>query len=854
MGVIFHIFYQFSNAPPMLLTRISLAMAQIILQVLPQSPGILDELFALVPSIPVDSGYLNGLFTLLRVLPEELDVSLFPLERIERIRHMLASKSSTIWNLVYPFLTTQNGNDERSRLALLCLSGWPMDLSVQEHMSVMAVVFQCIEHYDVLLTDAVQYIMKVLPTCTQRRYRELKIYCMGRMVGLEGRYREVCSRDELDLVYALVLLFGSSAEYLGDVLLTTGGVELAFFLTRVCAYKEYKVVELAFNFWYDASDILLRSEGEGQQHNEEEYIPAFTQLVTVLRDQCVRPVEYQEQSEERRTLFTHFRSEVCDTISYVYAFLGDLCHLKLIQLMKQSLKSGRYEDTEATLYCFLGTCEALEEQEGKCVPQILALFPALSQDIHTQRTMVRVLGELAAWISLHPQYLPPALHVIQGALTNPNLIMEASSALKSLALYDIQILHAHVIPLLNVITPLVQSFDLDYRVRASLMVVGAQVVYLLGGDSESQVSFESLVSPSVHRVRQLLQVPLNVTNRTLLLNELQILGDACMLLQPPTNEPNPPSSSSLQRVPPLLSSFQHLYPLLPLCVLHVQYDYTMVSAVCRILKHALGNLNRNYFAPFLTPMLEFMYRMYVQVPHEDLLKVFSISLAVFRTVDGELNGNEGAPEEHWVTSLFGEALGQFMTLTFNRILKHGSHTPLILKHFFEFLSQALRFSPHSLLTTEVRTGEILDVTLQAARRIDYRLSSIALLGFIQNVLNCHIPFVQVAIHSRMDAITEFLIYGLCTNDVSRLLIANYIHVLAFVRRVYPNRLKVSLLQSQHNTGDRFPAPYASELYTTFIKCFFTWPDSEFPVHCETFGLMCRDLNLKYAPVDMTPFF
>ncbi|CAG0914618.1 unnamed protein product [Notodromas monacha] len=208
----------------------------------------------------------------------------------------------------------------------------------------------------------------------------------------------------------------------------------------------------AFGFWYNLQDALssfswpYSSPGDDECQRRKEscealLAPIQRSLVEVLlRKSCYAP-DYDTWADDERESFRCYRQDIGDALVQCFEALG----VELVRLLEAALMAGAarlqasngqdWAPLEAAVHAYGHVAECLcRPQCDGIVPAVLLCLPCLvsSNNRHLLCSLFTMLGALAEWLELNPEFLPAVVHVLLPALAVPELATPASLAIKAI--------------------------------------------------------------------------------------------------------------------------------------------------------------------------------------------------------------------------------------------------------------------------------------------------------------------------------------------------------------------------------------------------------------------------------------
>ncbi|KAI9244489.1 armadillo-type protein [Phascolomyces articulosus] len=249
--------------------------------------------------------------------------------------------------------------------------------------------------------------------------------------------------DEVGILLAKLLTgFGETfTEYISDHLAAPSMIALLNMIMQLTDFPGYfptdqEVSEIPLNFWYVLQETLF----------DDGIIP-IRQQVSIVTDADDDVVVDRATTHSEHIAWIR---QCGETAMAVYRELVSVMKRKAAfpeDSIWQSWPKGApilapgliykisilfFQDLEATMFCLKSICEEIPPDENTYIreffgPKVLGRLPT-NGDFRLQNTTLLLMGSLAEWLKLHPEFLPPVMNYIVPCLSVPRLSMSAASA------------------------------------------------------------------------------------------------------------------------------------------------------------------------------------------------------------------------------------------------------------------------------------------------------------------------------------------------------------------------------------------------------------------------------------------
>jgi len=455
------------QGPKIVLTRICVAMSGFIIHSAPdhwQDP-ISDIINMFSPHLQGSTPNLRSLtllLELLTVIPEEFQTLILSSTRRSAVRHTFAAGL----NRVLPFLLNvishhsqqQDGNFEAVLQACKCVKAWVQFGVPMESCDVIVdTLLSCVN--DEELQDTVlEALSSLVSHPDTHKYPHTLMDVLKKLLPLDRVMHQYMSEGSYEMclpVLSLFITFGESHSRLlidwstsssegRDVVLRLVTAILAASSCHAQFPTQETISEMPFGFWYILQDDIIACEPEQYQKCVSLFGPVYTALVNAMLAKSMLDPKDDEWTADQREQLRCYRTDIADTIMYSFNILRDGLLHSLLQHLDHSIKAclvnpAAWPPLEACLHAWYAVAESLadseEEEANPLLSMFLAKLPVIPFHNNTRviSTALDCIGGFSDWLAMHPHLLPHVTPIVTSALTNPELSLAATMALKDIS-------------------------------------------------------------------------------------------------------------------------------------------------------------------------------------------------------------------------------------------------------------------------------------------------------------------------------------------------------------------------------------------------------------------------------------
>uniref|UniRef100_A0A0K0D388 Xpo1 domain-containing protein n=1 Tax=Angiostrongylus cantonensis TaxID=6313 RepID=A0A0K0D388_ANGCA len=314
------------------------------------------------------------LLTLLRVFPEEVQLSKVGENRRNEIRNELACSGTSS-----QVLESYSNDHDMIKKVLLCLSAYLQNPALStDHLAtspLLTNVFQILAAPNApnpLHDAATECIVSALIRAEDHGAHQALAKCLQSSIyQLHGAFNNAVAVEDMDKLQNFARIFVELAESLLEKIVNEGSVDpnsmgsmyTLELLLLLAGHHDYSVifqlVEMTFNIWYRISEGLFSFE-------DDQHIEKFKPYVIRYLDALYRHCRYDTEEEgipDRDGDFADFRLKVCLNVGFFFVqnfvfinialsflFFLKCLHLKMHSMLVGCSQNGTWDETEAALF------------------------------------------------------------------------------------------------------------------------------------------------------------------------------------------------------------------------------------------------------------------------------------------------------------------------------------------------------------------------------------------------------------------------------------------------------------------------------------------------------------------------
>lgn len=475
------------DTAPVIVTQLSLAMADLALQMATWKTPVLD----LITRFSSSTVHIPVLLEVLTVLPEEVNSRSMRLgaNRRNEVIESFAQVCSQVTQLLDACSTPGPGGSDprRNTRVFRCLGSW---FSVGALPSDQPTLHKLLGYVTDALTDpttsstvhdtASDCICNALMLIGDTVKPDMLSQVLIRNVySLVDAYHMSVAQEDQDRSINYCRIFTELAESLLDEIIRTPGEGLGDFRTLdlllMClGHYDYEVAEITFNFWYRMSEVVYKEDNDSLNACFERHIQL---LIVALCRHCQLDPDKEGVPDEQDD-FGEFRMRVSDLIKDVIFIVGSSkCFRQMFENLKNQGPTATWETTEASLFVMTAVAKSVLPEEDLVVPQVVNAILQLSPETHVavRHTSIQLLGELCEWVEKHPNYLNPVLNFLMQGLQHRPLASAAAAALQNIC----ATCRTQMVDHFNVLVQIVRAADtLAVSAEASVGLLKGTVLVL----------------------------------------------------------------------------------------------------------------------------------------------------------------------------------------------------------------------------------------------------------------------------------------------------------------------------------------------------------------------------------------
>ncbi|XP_060584457.1 importin-13-like, partial [Ruditapes philippinarum] len=466
----------------------------------------------------------NVLLEIFTVLPEEFYSMNLTNSRRSELRFELTQNMTKILALLTNLMSPNSPSDVYEH-ALKCFGSWvDFGIPMNEAEQIIIQVFQSLNSPH-LYDSAVDTLVKVFSHPDSHRFPYTIQKLLPLVLQLQGMLNSATNDHDMDTCHGITQIVVSLAENHTKLIIDSASgddenkksdIQKLISLVLSCSSipGHYPVDEtcssMTFTFWYILQDNLQDLDSDKYQLLLPMFQPVYLGLIENLLIKVQFPTEevYETWSAEEKEQFRCYRQDIGDTMMYAYSILrepllGYLCNA-LASLVKTDKELNvRWELMEAIFFLFNSVAESVDLEEGIYLPSVLELLPKLPfTNVKFISTVLYMLGSFGEWMNCHPQSLPCAIPLLLQGLSNPEVAMAATMALKDVTRETLEHIQPYVPQILQACQAALERGNLKSRENIRIMSCIGQVLSVLPYN-DIMGHLDPILTPLIQELEQL---------------------------------------------------------------------------------------------------------------------------------------------------------------------------------------------------------------------------------------------------------------------------------------------------------------------------------------------------------------
>ncbi|XP_077062460.1 importin-13 isoform X2 [Siphateles boraxobius] len=808
---------QFASGPKMVLTRLCVALASLILHVLPETwPTAVPDLlcaFQTGEGVTEADGQARclALLEILCVLPEELQSSRIAASRHSQLRSVLAVEWSSVCSLLQQLLQQADAPCGVRERVMRCMSSWlTLDIALKDSEGLLQSCFALLKESE-LFDMAVETIVSIISQPDWQRFADSLLKVVPQVLGLQELLKKAVQDGDMETSHGICRIAVALGETHCRTLLEQvdhwQGFQALVSMIMSCTATpgRYPVDEtsssLTLTFWYTLQDEMTSLDAERQTLYLQIYRPVYFQLVDVLLQKACFPrdEDYTTWSVDDKEQFRTYRVDISDTLMYVYELLGPelLRNLydKLGTLLTDTTHPSSWQDIEALLFGFQSIAETVDVSYSDVIPGLIGLIPLITaNNIQLAETIMFTIGSLAEWLADHSLMLASVLPVVLHGLSNPDLSVSCVSALKRICRECRHDLHLHASDIMAVSQEvLVKEIHKSPQCMWIMQALGFLLSALPSEDILGKLL--SLVTPHIQQLEKLANELPSSANKLPTIHILGLLSNLFSTFdlnkQSERLEVMSPVQTQPQNNNPVVVVLQQAFPLIQTVLNKWLNEPEVIEAVCAVFEKSLKTLIHD-FAPLVTQLCELIGQMFSAYPQASALDLTRQLVHIF-----------GCEKDHFTPIT---ALLELITNITMSIFQLGSRDhPDVVESFMQLHAQVLRKKSELYLSDHLDIKAVFYCGILSFKFPETPTLKATCLLFTELISHCEdVPAVRELLQDDGKLLLQTLleaIGGQCPSSLAE----HYAEVLFSVSRNCPSVLSLWLREALLPPG--FPSSH-----------------------------------------------
>ncbi|XP_035663113.1 transportin-3-like isoform X4 [Branchiostoma floridae] len=721
-----------SNASPVIITQLALALADLALQV----AGWKCPAKELIEKFGNTVGNLPFLLEVLTVLPEEVSFILMHVNsrslrlganRRGEVIEELAESCDLVIQLLIACTQSCAADSRVQAKVYRCLGSW-FNLGVIQGEAVatsqlLNAPFQAMHNPETVSSvheaacDCICSALYVAEDIT--RYESLANCLFQGVISLSEPYHVSVAQEDIDKSLNYCRVFTELAESFLELMMAApgqglGDLRILDLLLACVGHCQYEVAEITFNFWYRLSEVLYKRDSTNLNTI---FKPYFQRLINSLSVHCQMDEDHEGVPDETDD-FADFRIRVSELIKDVVFIVGSINVFTQLFRNLAETPNTTWDVTEAHMYVMSAVAKNLMPDESEVVPQVLQAVLNLPQDAHiaVRYTGTQLVGELCEWIDRHPDTLDSVLNFLLAGLQHPKLGSVSATSLQNICAACREQMARHFKGLLQIVEAL-DNLHISNEAAVGLLK-GISLILTKMPHDQLAVGLRALCQIQADRLSQLIVQNESVkegtrTDPTIFLDRLASIFSLFQYRHTAPEVQNGqihPCQQVVQEVWPVLSDTCNKY----------QADIRIVERCCRCIRFAVRCVGKQS-AGLLQPLVTQMVNVYQTHQHSCFLYLGSILV------------DEYGMEEGCRTGLL-DMLKAFCGPTF-QLLKTGGlrNHPDTIDDLFRLCARFVQRCPLVILHSEM-IDAILECAM-AASTLDHRDANASVMKFLRDLVH-----------------------------------------------------------------------------------------------------------------------
>ncbi|KAK7158798.1 hypothetical protein R3I94_005208 [Phoxinus phoxinus] len=808
---------QFTSGPKMVLTRLCVALASLVLHVVPETwPTAVPDLLCAFQTGEGETeadGQVRclALLEILCVLPEELQSCRIAASRRSQLRSALAVEWTSVCSLLQQLLQRADAPCGVRERVMRCVSSWlTLDITLKDSEGLLQSCFAVLKESE-LFDIAVETIVSIISQPDCQRFADSLLKVVPQVLGLQEQLKKAVRDGDMETSHGICRIAVALGETHCRTLLEQvdhwQGFQALVSMIMSCTGTpgRYPVDEtsssLTLTFWYTLQDEVTSLDAERQTLYLQIYRPVYFQLVDVLLQKACFPrdEDYATWSADDKEQFRTYRVDISDTLMYVYELLGPelLRNLydKLGTLLTDTTHPSSWQDIEALLFGFQSIAETVDVSYSDVIPGLIGLIPLITaNNIQLAETIMFTIGSLAEWLADHSLMLASVLPVVLHGLSNPDLSVSCVSALKRICRECRHDLHLHASDIMAVSQAVL---DKEIHKSPQCMWIMQGLGFLLSALPSEEIlgKLLSLVTPHIQQLEKLANELASSANKLPTIHILGLLSNLFSTFDLNKQSERLEVMRPVQTQPcnnnPVVVVLQQAFPLIQTVLNKWLNEPEVVEAVCAVFEKSLKTLIHD-FAPLVTQLCELIGQMFSAYPQASALDLTRQLVHVF-----------GCEKDNFTPIT---ALLELITNITMSIFQLGSRDhPDVVESFMQLHAQVLRSKPELYLSDHLDIKAVFYCGILSFKFPETPTLKATCLLFTELISRCEdVPAVRELLQDDGKLLLQTLleaIGGECPSSLAE----HYAEVLFSVSRNCPSVLSLWLREALLPPG--FPSSH-----------------------------------------------
>ncbi|XP_043203803.1 importin-13-like isoform X2 [Amphibalanus amphitrite] len=690
------------------------ALAALAVQMTPdQWPDVIPDLTRTCQSLGDARLGAKLLLSVLTEMPNEINKCLIRPAKRQAVKECLRKHIPQVLELVLSLL--KQGPDEQvASRCMELLGAWvDLDLLVTDLLPVLDLVLVPFVGSPALISVTLDMMDRVVSSPANYNYPSSVLQLAVRVLTLTPFIKQFVDEKEPESLVALGNVFTSlvsshsrtfvsaltgSDESQADIARRTIGAVLDLASVPGRYPTDETVSELTFGVWYTLQDDILASD-EHKEQLTEQLQPVYSALLNVMVQKSMLPKDPSEYSPDEAEAFRRYRQDILDFYTYTQSLLGDYILNSFIIYLHGAMQAVREDPSnwpalESVLHGLTGLGESCDDDLVlvDSMRTVLLTLPEIpySNNKKLMAAALKLIDSNSACLDLHPDCLFKLIPMLLAGLTDPDVALYSTMALKDICQEAPASMAPHAAQVLTACKEVLQADRLSGRECVRLMYVVGSLLRFVTEHEERLKVMDDIIRPFIQEFKRLVDGKDSkvISSKSLLVVRVNMFASLASAMAFDDEQ-----SAGGQLASPLLLLLRELLPSLLFLANCGSEDEVMAECICHFLQRSMSSLD-DAMEPFVDASLNILSTLYSKEPHPQVLDLVRQMLLTFR-LEGPLG------------PVMQQVFGQVCAGSVRYFSADLGRYPESLVKFWEVLSQLVKKRPNYLTGVPTQLGDLL---------------------------------------------------------------------------------------------------------------------------------------------------